>query len=911
LLDFARNLGTDEATQVFGTTLPIRSAQASGVYGEEETRRLTAAFDSLFYSLCDRRIDYLPRETEADKLPGTYEFPREFRKLRTTLVQFLVDVCRPSQLRASPFLRGFYFSGVRPVTVSDVSAAPIAAPQQQQSKFGGGATMMFNPSSLQAAQAQAAFVPQAVGTKRVPQWMFLSHLFNDIILVDRAAMGASGASTKTSGLQRGLLIGASALALIFLGIFTWSYFGNRSLEKRAIEAAQAISGNEASGGALPSVESLRRLETLRQSLEELTRYRERTPLGLRWGLYAGDEMYTPVRRIYYDRFHQLLFGQTQNSMLNFLQRLPAAPGPADPYDPPYNTLKAYLITTSNHEKSTKPFLSPFLMSQWSGSRNDIGEERLKLAQAQFDFYSEDLVRENPYSSENDAAAVDRSRRYLAQFTGYDRVYASMLREASEKNKPINFNRDFPGSAAIITNNRDVAGAFTKSGWAFMQDAVKKADRFFGGESWVLGNYAPQGKFDMAKLEQQLRDRYTADYITKWRDYVRISRFNPYSDLKDAAAKLNKLSGNESPLLALFWVATQNTAVDSPKVTQAFDSVHKVVTPPATTPQYILPANQPYVGALTTLQASVDQVANAPAPDPNLANQALQQATAARQTTKQIGNTFLVDDARLYSDVQRLLEDPITSTEIALRGTGAADLNAGGRALCAPFGAMTQKFPFNPNATPEATLDEVNGLLRPGSGKLWVLYDEKLKKVLEEQGGQYVVNKTAGIDVNPAFLKFFNQAAQLSKALYPGGSTEPKLTYTLQPVANDQIDALLLNIDGKTLKFPGQNNQQFVWPGAAIRETKLTLTLAGGTPIQPQTHQGLWSVFRFFADANSLLPAGAGYNLSWIAISGRNNSPMIVKDKPLTYRFFLDMAGAPPVFYKDWLMGLRCVSQVAK
>jgi hypothetical protein len=37
----------------------------------------------------------------------------------------------------------------------------------------------------------------------------------------------------------------------------------------------------------------------------------------------------------------------------------------------------------------------------------------------------------------------------------------------------------------------------------------------------------------------------------------------------------------------------------------------------------------------------------------------------------------------------------------------------------------------------------------------------------------------------------------------------------------------------------------------------------------------------------------------------------VKGAPLTYRFYLDTAGAPPVFYKDWLMSLRCVSQVAR
>ena len=122
--EFVRNLNLEEAGQVVGATLPIRAAAAGGVYAEEETRRLTGAFNLLFHSFCDQRLRLLPREGDATKLPQAYEFPREFRKLRNSLVQFLVDVGRPSQFRASPFLRGFYFSGVRPVAAAET---PVCA----------------------------------------------------------------------------------------------------------------------------------------------------------------------------------------------------------------------------------------------------------------------------------------------------------------------------------------------------------------------------------------------------------------------------------------------------------------------------------------------------------------------------------------------------------------------------------------------------------------------------------------------------------------------------------------------------------------------------------------------------------------------------------------------------------------
>src|SRR5208283_3584978 len=108
---------------------------SSGVYAEQDTARISGAFDTLYLSLADRRIKLLAQEFDAGKLPTTYEFPREFRKLRTLLVQLLVDVCRPSQLRRGPFLRGFYFTGVRPVTLT--TAGPTQAREEQAGQGSG------------------------------------------------------------------------------------------------------------------------------------------------------------------------------------------------------------------------------------------------------------------------------------------------------------------------------------------------------------------------------------------------------------------------------------------------------------------------------------------------------------------------------------------------------------------------------------------------------------------------------------------------------------------------------------------------------------------------------------------------------------------------------------------------------
>ncbi|HUS08497.1 MAG TPA: ImcF-related family protein, partial [Bryobacteraceae bacterium] len=897
--DYVRTLSNEEATQVLGATLPLRGAQSSGVYAEDETQRLNAAFNSLFHNLCDKRVDFMPRENDAEKQPGAYEFPREFRKLRSALVQFLVDVCRPSQLRASPFLRGFYFSGVRPVVVNEMSVPETPRPAAQAA-HSGSATGIFNvPRAQQAPAAQ----PQFVGTKKVPQWLFLSHLFHGVILQDRAAMGASGSSTKTSKLQRFLLAALALLCVLVSVAFLVSWMGNRKLVNTAVAAAQAIPASEASGSNLPSAEALKRLDNLRESLEELTGYhRDGAPLRLRGGLYTGDDLYPLVRKTYYTRFAQLLFGQTQAGLHTWLQRLPAAPSPADEYGPTYDTLKGYLITTSHHDKSTKAFLSPLLLSRWSKDRN-VDPERMQLAQKQFDFYSEDLKASNPYSSENDAAAVDRGRRYLSQFSGSERVYQFMLAEASKKNPPINFNRKFPGSADVVINNRDVMGAYTKGGWAFMKDAIRRADQFFGGEKWVLGDYAA-ASIDRAKLEQDLQNRYVTDFIAQWRAYLKASVVTRYANLKDAGRKLNIQSGNQSPILALFWLASQNTGVDSPKVTEAFQPVHFTV-PPANVDRYVAPSNQPYMNGLVTLQSSIDQAANMPgAPDPATVSATLANATSAKIAVKQIAQNFRIDqEAHVEATVQKLLEEPITNAEGLLRGMGPAELNGKGKGLCSQFNTVTSKFPFNSASTADASIAEVNSLLKPGEGALWSFYEMNLKTALVKQGAMYVPNPSGGVGLNPAFVNFFNTAARLSEALYAGGSG-PKLTYTVKLHKSENIASLSMILDGQPVAANDQP-KQVTWPGPSP-SSSLNANVGQNVSL---THDGVWSAFRVFNDADRWENDGTAYNLDWTLMQSFGKKAIGSGATPGA-RLNLNLGSAPMFFHKG-SQGLQCVATVAR
>jgi type VI secretion system protein ImpL len=898
--EFVRNLSNEEATQALGVTLPI-VALTSGVYAEERTKQLGGYLDQLFRSLCDARPEFLSREKDATKLPGTYEFPREFRKLRGQMVQFLVDLCRPSQLTVGPFLRGFYFSGVRPVTIQETAPAAERSAPAAQASPPPSATVIFRVPS---GGPGAAAVPQrrVAVTRRVPQWLFLSHLFNEVLLADRVAMGASRASAKTDLVRRILLISAAVICLICCIGFTVSFFLNRRLER---QIADAVSGSSVApvGTNLASVESLRRLDSLRQSLQTLTEYnREGAPWGYRWGLYIGDDLYPDVRHTYFTRFRQLLLGQTQNTLVTFLSGLPAASGPTSPlYDPTYDKLKAYLITTSNPEKSTREFLSPVLLNTWSAT---VDPDRKLLAQTQFDFYSDELQREDPFPKQNDNGAVAAGRHYLNQFAEFDRIYQNM--KAGAPKTVINFNKQVAGSKEYVVDTYDVTGPFTKEGWSFMSDAVKNPNRYVHGDEWVLG---PHGlSSDHSSLIAQLQAQYKNDFITQWRNYLKSATFVSYKDAKDAAQKLDALSGNASALLQLLELASNNTDVDD-TVIKALQPAH-LVTPPNSV-RLIGPQNQSYITALSTLQASMDAVAKSADPSSGTAaDRVIADAAAARQTVKQLRDNFNADsEAHIDTVAANLLYAPIVEAEKVIQGGG--DLNAKGQDLCGKYGALLRKYPFNPAGTTEATVDEFNTVFRKPDGLLWAFYGS-LTRFLTKQDNRYVAVQPAGAILTQRFIDFFNQAAQFSEAAYAGDSKDPHFTYTMKwvPLESAQQGASL-QIDGQTQTYStgAPSAKQFTWQGSGTHGIKASV-IYGGTDFTFATSDGLWAVFRFFSKANRWDRAQTGDLLEW-AMLNNTKDPVTVGGRPVIVRFELNMAGAPSIFRKEFFSHMACVADVAK
>ncbi len=863
--NYVANLSNDEVAQVLGATVPIGAIGAEGTYAQQASAQFTELIEELFRSLAERRIGLQERDANQYGRPPVFEYPREFRKMKQSATQFLVDICRPSQIEVSPFVRGFYFSGVRPVLVGD-----------------------------------------AAGTqRRVPQWLFLTHFFSDVLLKDRNAMGAAAASTKTNTTRRALLAGAGALGLIAATLWTVSYFNNRGLKNELGDAAKALRGVQVAAGELPSTDNLSKLDRLRESLVKLRGYeKEGAPVMYRLGLYTGDALLPTARQLYFQSFRNVMFGETQTAVLDFMKRLPPAPGAQDDYMTTYNALKAYLITTSNPDKSSRAFLTPELMKWWRGQKQ-VDPQRNALIAKQFDFYADELLISNPFSKENDSMTVDRTRRFLKQFGATDRLYAALIGEASRANPTISFNKLYPDGYKAVRVDKEVQGAYSREGFLWMQDALKNLPKYFGGEAWVLGEEVKMS-VNLNELEIALRAKYYKDFADQWKAYLKSIAVLRYANLRDAADKLRMHSSNVSPLLASLYLASKHTAVAEPTIAQQFQPPQTVVAPASET-QLMGGENQPYMGGLLQLQGSIEQISGMPASqaatDP-AANQSLTLATNAKSVARTLAQKFRPDPLdKVDQTVLALMEAPITYVEAFLRSLGPAEMNGAGAGFCKDFSSLISKYPFNPNGKVNASMQEFNSIFAPQTGALWVFYETKLKAMLVNQGGDYRAVPAAGMALTPTFVAAFNRFAAVTSTAY-GANPSPNFRFSIKSNAETN-EPVRLTIDGQSAEFKNATApaKQFVWAGAGPG-TRYTLGTRGGI-----SFDGPLGVFMMFNDAEIWNSNSAtNHTVKWPQRSG---SQVLKDENGKNIYMVLDIDMPIPLFRKGYLAGLQCTSNVAR
>ncbi|MGI4758267.1 MAG: ImcF-related family protein [Janthinobacterium lividum] len=899
-VEYVQNLSPDEGYVLLGATIDLVS-RGSGSRAEYALHAVSESYDELLFALGEARLELLYREADAQRLGPAYEFPRELRRFRNLFSAYLAELVRPSQLNSNPYLRGYYFTGVRAVVQQQVAAA--AQPALSVSNTASDATGVFAVARPTPTRVTA---PAMAFGEKIAQWTFLSRFFPEVVLGDSAALQATSQTGYGRAFQRFLYGGVAFLLLVYLVLLTVSYFNNSALQQRIQSTTNLLAATPGGNAGPVPLQQLALLNGLRLDLEKLEQYRaEGAPLPYRWGLYRGDKLLEPARGAYFRSFRNFLLSRTQNNIASTLAALPAAPGTNTPagadYNSIYASLRAYLITTTNADRSTVEFLPPVLMRHLAVTGAVNSTEQSALAEQQFAYYASVLPKGNPFTDSPAAPAVAHARGYLGAFGGFERIYQSILTASAKSASPVQFNVQHPGSSATVIEPHTIESAFTQSGYTFVHDALEHPERYFSGEAWVLGDQAPPS-IDTAAIKGQLATRYTGDYIAQWRAFLKDASVVRYASLQDAGEKLGVLSSNSSPLLALVYTASRNTNVPDPQISSAFQAAQALV-PGSPDEVYIGSSNKAYVDSLLALDGALKQVAQSPnLGDPTTAAPVNTAAAAAQLAAQQAAQAFHVDSqARLDATVLALMQAPITNTESLVRGFGPAQLNAGARSFCSAFSAVFAKAPFNPRSAAQATPAELSALLQPGTGALWQFYNGSLKALLIQQGSEYVPAPNQATQVSSDFAKFFSKAALLSREMFPAGATAPTLTFELRNVPASGIQNTSIRVDAQSLSN-AEAGKQFTWSAQNATQAGLT---ANGLPLN---FTGTWAIFELFNKAR-VAKSAAGYELGF-PLEVANTAVKAPDGTPLVVRYELSGPGAD-VLAPGALAGLRCVNVAAR
>ena len=950
--EFFARLAEGETGQLFGVLTIENSPELARdrVWAEAETKRLNQFFQSLFLRLGDRRLLALTQEAKAGPKPAIYEFPREFKRIRTPLVQFLVDTFKPDPLKAGARLRGFFFTATRKAE-RQAGVQPEARSTYSTHEVSSEATQIFAPE-MRTSYGDGGSVfrklnPESPSGQLVDQWLFATDFFHKVLTQDRPVVRRVAPQSKLDKYHQIALAAIAAVAIFFGVVWTISYVANWRVSKRVETASEDVS--RASGG--PSLANLQALDRLRVQLIAID---TENPWHLHWGLYIGNGLREAARRIYFERLRRLGLMDIDHVLVSRLEAGTA--NAAEGTGPTYERLKTYRTITNLACPVDKLLVPKVLKASAGDAFPRLGDDQMYLLHAQLDYYTSQLDRYDkpPVKLDEDSEAVRKARAYLTQAGGLDQQLRAMVTELNRQIPSIQVADYAQNYTSVISGPSEFPGAYTKKGLALFNDLVSKGNFGGGGEACVMGATAnvTQGLMD-AETRERLKSLYHRQYAAAWREFLGGFKVIRYSSTEDASRRLNTLSGPASPLLGIVKMVAVNTYFPSTKPVDpgaadklvqklGFGSTKTKIENAGKTAETLLngdaplmtdadlsrlfqPAsfttppdldrlvndnNRDYINGLRGLQLNLDALARASASERGATIPATRGALGQAHTAQtSLADKFSsVGNQGVNNILADLLDQPIrwaegiipANTEVASGGKKNGELAQ----FCRQMQPILSKYPFNSYSSTDATLLDIERGFAPTEGLVW--------KYVQQSGSDLVIKRGPNWEQNPALqgmkvatelLGFLDRASKLSGVLFSeSGAMQPKLKYVLRPVSGQTI-VIKLTLDGAEFSSQSPLQKTFYWPALPGQAQGANGTMeSGALSTGFGRFDGLWGVFRLFENADDR-PLGAKV-VQWSEIRGRGGAVPQKINPPVKVEF-VELPGGEDLFNPRFFDGLQC------
>jgi len=932
--DYFRRLPEGESNQVLGSALTLSADEAFPAV-DAAAKQITHSFRVLYRAIADRRIMCLAQEPDTNVRAAIYEFPRELKRIRSSLVQFLTDAFRRGLPDPGPFLRGYYFTAVSEAAESNRDASPLGqdwsvADLEASRVFRGDATQMFRAADF-------AGPPKPNARSRRLSWLFVCDLFRRVIPGDRAfPQMPPPQDPRVAVYRRVLFAGVTALCVLLCAGFTVSFARNRTL----LQAVQEVSV-VASGDTAPNLAALQSLDGLGNEVQKM---RRGPGFSLHMGLYSGNRVFESMRNAYFKRFQHLLLNGINAKMVDTLAASPSNPDAASSFDSLYRILKTHLIISSGACPADPRLVSAVLKAENRAiAPNEADRTAWQvLADRQIDFYASELRYGNPCTINEDVEACNRARQFLQRARGVSGLYSTIISNAEKSLKQAKRLADIaPGYERVLSGPSEISAAFTPAGWSMVEKASKER-HLADVDSCAIGSQPPA-----AAETNEIQRVFIKDYVDHWSKY--LSRFSVvgFSSAQDAAAKLSILTDHKSPLLALLAMTADETdfkpsaattildrvptvkkmietsenaarrasashpaeegAPSPADISQTFQPVHWVVPPGSD--KWVVDSNAAYVEALAQLGHSMQDIAASKTPDAGVYQTAHQNYDKALDAVRQIAKNFkAVEVDGVDGVVQRLLAEPIEHAKPFIPGDPnealTRKINGELRTLCQTIGSTLRKYPFRNASAEDATLRDLADVFAPGSGAIWKFQSQSLADLLmKDNSGWKVKDPSSKILPTAEMLNFMNRAQAVSDAFYPAGSMSPQFTYVLRPKLDTKDLIVELDVDGQRYEWTTSLQKVFKWPASAgVNPGAVARIRNGALSVSFASRDGLWGIFRIIGDAEKR-PLSSK-TIEWKYTRGKDGRAEEIEPAPVRLEI-VEFPGGADLFNPRFFDQLQC------
>jgi type VI secretion system protein ImpL len=914
--DFFANMRSRDRAQVWGATISraMRKQQGAEQIFDQE-------FDKLGRALSETRLQLLAAEKESARQARIYSFPTYFAGIKEKFAAFIGTFFQSTPYSEKPLFRGFY--------LTSAASGPEAAAQVVQE-----GQQFWEPGKRLGAQQELP---------RMAKSFFLEELFPKVIFADRPLAQAS----VDTRLRRRLWLDVTLAVVVVLSIVLLvgmivSFNENLKLiGSTRISALQLLDA----GWDGKRTTDLMGLESFRGKVEELDRYSTNGPRwALRWGLYSGDQISGPARRVYFRRVKQSFVNPVADYIRKKLYAYAGGTETAASYDEFYTLLKAYMMMTEP-PRAEESFLNNALGPIWKKYGPADAEE---VSLKQLRFYAQQLPKNDPeLQLDRDTEVVRRAQNTLSQAPALTRIYTNLKNEGNTKFQPYTLALATGGkSLDFLNSSHDVPGIFTEGGWSqFFKNAAAQASQTVVKEDWVLGPYAQSAKGQVSDSDYQtkLLNNYFAEYASEWQKFLEGISVRPLSNLTEARNALDSfsqpdsaisrllmnvaantmlrkepekgssVSGMVSNALATLGLATRvNRAELVDLVANEFQPLHELVTSPdgkspSVSAQYIEQIGKVHSKLESLFGAGMqwDQVKGyvaiiAQGVSGDEFHNSYSLIARVKQTCRTNGT----------SSIAPMLEQPLRQTWAAiLRDVGSALDGLWRTRIAEAFRRdIGSKYPFNPSGQ-DLPISAMSQYMKPGDGLLWTFYDSDLKMFLSPAENRFAPMQLLGAQVNfsPQFTNFLTKAWSIRQAFW-SGSSEPSVTFDLTPDPTPGVTESLLEIDGQRLLYRNTPSlpSPFSWPGKAgspMARITIGVTGSGERPAIP-TIDGEWAFFRLLAKARVIGQGGqmtTTFTPIW-SLSGSDG-------RKFDLHYKLQARNVQNPFAQDFFSGIECPDRV--